>query len=162
MKNLINQSINLFNKWAEQDTAPDYLIIGIKTVGTAIVGFGLARIGFELFTNPSAFDSVGGIIASSFIVLRQKISTRGGGIEIDLEPYGYEGEGMTAYQNYLGGGMLGRIQNDCTIDDWNDDSELQSIAEDLSRHFHELTRHDWNEWEDESFEQNQNKLTSVY
>ena len=101
-------------------------------------------------------------LASKFIVLREQISSRGGGIEIDLKSYGYDGEKMTAYQNYLGGGILGRIQNDCTIQDWNDDNELQNIAEALSKHFHNLTRHDHDEWEDESFEQNQNKSNSVY
>jgi len=162
MRNLINNVKNLFNKWAEQDTAPDYLILAIKTTGSAIVGLGLARIGFELMTNPSAFDSVGGIIASAFVVLRQEVSTRGGGIEIDLTPEGYEGEKMTAYQNYLGGGMLGSIQNCCTIDDWKSDSELRTLADKLSRHFHELTRHDWDEWEDATFEQNQNRPSSAY
>lgn len=162
MKNLITKVSDLITKWADQDTAPDYLITAIGRAAATLIAIGLARVGFELITNPSAFDGLGGVLASSFVILRQKITSRGGGIEIDLEPYGYEGEKMTAFQNYLGGGMLGRIQNDCTIDDWNDDSELQSIAEDLSRHLHSLTRHDWDEWEDESFEQNQNKLNSAY
>lgn len=162
MRNSITNLFKFIRNWAEQDTAPDYLVLAIKTTGSAIVGMGLLRIFYEMGANPEAFDTVGGVIASSFVVLRQKISTRGGGIEIDLEPYGYEGHAMTAYQNYLGGGMLGAIQNDCTIDDWNDDSELQSIAEDLSRHFHELTRHDWDEWEDATYEQNQNRPSSAY
>ena len=51
-------------------------------------------------------------------VLREQLSSQGGGVEIDLTYFGYEGEKMTAYQNYLGGGMLGRIENDCTIEDW--------------------------------------------
>jgi|TARA_B110000444_G_scaffold250570_1_gene277200 hypothetical protein len=63
MKKTINQLLGLFNKWADQDTAPDYLILGIQSVGTAIVGLGIARIGFELLTNPTAFDSVGGLIS---------------------------------------------------------------------------------------------------
>jgi hypothetical protein len=49
------------------------------------------------------------------ITIRSRISTRGGGIEIDLTTLGYPGERMTAYQNYLGGGMLGRVCSDCTI-----------------------------------------------
>lgn len=45
---------------------------------------------------------------------RLKTSRRGGGIEISLDALGakYEGHKMSAYQNYLGGGMLGSIQND--------------------------------------------------
>ena len=46
-----------------------------------------------------------------FKVIREKLSSRGGGIEIDLTPFGFDGERMTAYQNYLGGGMLGSINN---------------------------------------------------
>ena len=33
-------------------------------------------------------------------ILREKYTSRGGGIEISLDEYGYEGEKMTAYQNY--------------------------------------------------------------
>ena len=50
-------------------------------------------------------------------VIREEISTRGGGVEIDLGVFDdvWDGELMSAYQNYLGGGMLGSIQNDCSI-----------------------------------------------
>ncbi|MCP3699494.1 MAG: hypothetical protein GY920_13220, partial [Aliivibrio sp.] len=48
-----------------------------------------------------------------FEILRESISPRGGGVEISLDNFGYPGEKMTAYQNYLGGGMLGSIGNDC-------------------------------------------------
>lgn len=64
-------------------------------------------------------------------VIREKYSSRGGGIEIDLTPYGYEGEKMSAYQNYLGGGMLGGLSNDCTINDWQSDMDLIDIAFEL-------------------------------
>ena len=50
-----------------------------------------------------------------FKVIRQKITTRGGGVEIDLTPLGFDGHRMSAYQNYLGGGMLGSIQVNDTI-----------------------------------------------
>tara|TARA_Y100000361_G_C11043152_1_gene281044 strand:+ start:191 stop:718 length:528 start_codon:yes stop_codon:yes gene_type:complete len=43
--------------------------------------------------------------------LRKEISYRGGGIEISLESWGYPEGKMTAYQNYLGGGLLGSIQS---------------------------------------------------
>ena len=64
-------------------------------------------------------------------VLREQLSSRGGGVEIDLTQFGYEGEKMTAYQNYLGGGMLGAIGNDCTIEDWKSDMALIDIAFEL-------------------------------
>ena len=64
-------------------------------------------------------------------VIREKYSSRGGGIEVDLTGYGYDGEKMTAYQNYLGGGMLGGVANDCTIKDWEGDMSLIDIAFEL-------------------------------
>tara|TARA_R100000808_G_scaffold906_1_gene4321 strand:+ start:4434 stop:4730 length:297 start_codon:yes stop_codon:yes gene_type:complete len=73
-----------------------------------------------------------------FKVLRQKISHRGGGIEIDLSPFGYEGEKMSAYQNYLGGGMLGGVGSDCTIKDWEDNHKLRFYAEKLQVYYTDL------------------------
>jgi len=64
-----------------------------------------------------------------FEVLREKLTTRGGGIEIDLTEFGYDDQRMTAYQNYLGGGMLGGISNDCTISDWKDSLHLRHISD---------------------------------
>ena len=96
-----------------------------------------------------------------FKVLRQRVSTRGGGIEIDLNPFGYDKEKMTAYQNYLGGGMLGSINNDCTIRDWQGNPELTKIAEKLSIYFHGLTNPD-DEYEGMSFENRQGLPTSAY
>jgi hypothetical protein len=94
-----------------------------------------------------------------FIVLRKEVSSRGGGIEIDLTPFGYEGEKMSAYQNYLGGGMLGRILNSCTIEM---DEKLGEVADKLSRYFHELTNHSDDEWESATFEENQKRSASAY
>lgn len=42
-------------------------------------------------------------------ITREDFSTRGGGVELDLTAFGYEDEFLSAYQNYLGGGMLGGI-----------------------------------------------------
>jgi hypothetical protein len=95
------------------------------------------------------------------ITLRQALSHRGGGIEISLDTLGYEGEKMTAYQNYLGGGMLGRICNDCTIRNWREDEKLVAIADQLKRYMHDLTNHEDDEWENQSFEQNQNMPVSA-
>lgn len=71
-------------------------------------------------------------------ILRQHLSTRGGGIEVCLSKYGYPGEKMTAYQNYLGGGMLGRVANDCTIPDWRDYPELVRLSNRVSDKYAEL------------------------
>jgi len=96
-----------------------------------------------------------------FKVLRQQVSTRGGGVEIDLTPFGYENEKMTAYQNYLGGGMLGSINNDCTIRDWFGYPELTKIAEKLSMYFHKLTNPEC-EYEGMSFEDRQGLPLNAY
>ena len=101
-------------------------------------------------------------------VIRQELSYRGGGIEIDLGVFtpSWEGEKMSAYQNYLGGGMLGKICNDCTIDNWEftrtTKYKLSVIAEELSKYMHDLTNHSDDEWESESYFQNQNKPSSAY
>jgi hypothetical protein len=94
-----------------------------------------------------------------FKIIRKEISTRGGGIEIDLTPFGYEGEKMTAYQNYLGGGMLGKILNSCTIEL---DEKLTEVADKLSRYFHEITNHSDDEFESATFEENQKRPASAY
>ena len=96
-----------------------------------------------------------------FKVLRQRVSTRGGGIEIDVTPFGYNYMNMTAYQNYLGGGILGSIANDCTLKDWEDDPKLIDIAKHLSMYFHKLTNPD-DEYEGMSFEDRQSLPTSAY
>ena len=49
------------------------------------------------------------------ITLRLQVSSRGGGIEIDLSSLGFKGEKMAAYQNYLGGGLLGAVCVNDTI-----------------------------------------------
>ena len=95
------------------------------------------------------------------ITLREQISSRGGGIEIDLSTLGFRGVKMTAYQNYLGSGMLGRVCNDCTISDWRDNDKLCEIANQLKRYFFDLTNPD-SEWEHQSYEQNQNMPISAY
>ncbi len=43
------------------------------------------------------------------ITMRVNATNRGGGIEIDLTTLGFPGERMAAYQNYLGGGLLGAV-----------------------------------------------------
>lgn len=95
------------------------------------------------------------------ITTRQSISSRGGGIEISLDTLGFPNGRMSAYQNYLGGGMLGKVQSDCNIKDWQDEPKLVETSEELKRHFHELTNPD-SEWEGVSYEQNQNMPVAGY
>ena len=94
--------------------------------------------------------------------LRLDYGSRGGGIEIALDNYGYRGAKMTAYQNYLGSGMLGSIHNDCTVPKWHNIEKLRDIANDLAMYFHSLTNHEDDEWESASFEENQRRPISGY
>ena len=95
------------------------------------------------------------------ITIREKVTHRGGGVEVMLDSLGFEGECMTAYQNYLGGGMLGSISNDCTVLFWEENKELVSIADDLSQYFHSLTNHE-DDWSSSTFEENQLRPNSAY
>jgi hypothetical protein len=101
------------------------------------------------------------------VTLRLEVSDRGGGIEIDLTRFGFKGEKMSAYQNYLGGGMLGRICANDTIRAYNkpctekQTAKLDKIAEELKQYFFKLTNPD-TEWESQSFEQNQKMSVSAY
>lgn len=94
-------------------------------------------------------------------VERMQISSRGGGIEISLAKFGYKGSFMSAYQNYLGGGMLGAVASDCSIIDWKEDEKLLEISEELKKYFHSLTNPE-TEWEGSSYEANQNRSLSAY
>lgn len=102
------------------------------------------------------------------ITTRQEITSRGGGIEIDLTTLGHEGERMSAYQNYLGGGMLGKVCSNDTIRanqsfvEENLCRELDEIAEQLKKYFFELTNPDDDTWESLSYEQNQRMPVSAY
>lgn len=90
------------------------------------------------------------------ITLRIETSHRGGGIEIDLEPLGFEsGSKMSAYQNYLGGGMLGSVCSDCNVTDWTQYADLCEIAQDLKKYFASLTS-------DADFESLQERPASAY
>lgn len=96
------------------------------------------------------------------ITLRSQISSRGGGIEISLDTLGFKGACMTAHQNYLGGGMLGSVANDCTVRDWKESSSLRDIAVQLAKYYFNLTNPDEDQWEHQTFEQNQSLPLSGY
>lgn len=93
--------------------------------------------------------------------IRVSLSSRGGGIEIDCTEFGFPGVKMTAYQNYLGGGMLGKVCGDCNASDWREHDKLVELNEELKRHFHDLTNPD-SEWEGCSYEDNQKRAVSAY
>lgn len=93
--------------------------------------------------------------------LRCEASYRGGGIEIGLDELLKKDDGycMTAYQNYLGGGLLGRICNSYNFKleepSKANQAKVEAISEQLKRYFHNLTNHEGDEWEEETFEENQ-------
>ena len=70
-------------------------------------------------------------------ITREEISHRGGGVELDLSNFGYEDEYLSAYQNYLGGGMRGAVANSCTVEDWEMDERLVRLASELCEHYDE-------------------------
>ena len=93
------------------------------------------------------------------ITTREKLSSRGGGVEIDLTSLGFKNHKMSAYQNYLGGGMLGSIQSNDTIRSQvsnvrlqlefsNRFKELDEIAEELELYFAERMGFDQNEMDE--------------
>lgn len=102
--------------------------------------------------------------------LRLETSRRGGGIEIDLSDYLQKtGAKMTAYQNYLGGGMLGSIGNSFNF---NVDllqkakyNKLQKMIDVLNRYFHAITNDEvdaYDDWSSDVFEAIQNRPSSAY
>jgi hypothetical protein len=101
------------------------------------------------------------------ITLRLEISSRGGGVEIDLTRKGFPGQKMSAYQNYLGGGMLGKVCANNTIQAFNrpctdkQRAKLEKISEELKRYYHNLTNPD-TEWEGQRYELNQKMAVSSY
>lgn len=85
--------------------------------------------------------------------LRLKLSSRGGGIEISLTAFGFPGERMTAYQNYLGGGILGAVGPDCTLLHKNvryNAERLERVSEMLKQYFFDLTNPE-DEWSRQSY-----------
>ena len=68
-------------------------------------------------------------------ITREEISHRGGGVELDLTASGYEDEFLSAYQNYLGGGMRGAVANSCTVEEWEMDEKLVRLASELREYY---------------------------
>ena len=78
------------------------------------------------------------------ITLCQSFSRRGSGVAVSLSFLGkkYEGQKLSAYQNYLGGDMVGCIGSDCTIPEWRNNNRVVKIADMLKKHLYGLIRHD--------------------
>jgi hypothetical protein len=101
-------------------------------------------------------------------IIRLVVTSRGGGIEIDLTPFGFKGEKMSAYQNYLGGGMFGKV---CVNDSIRSHSFysltdakeaiLTELSEELKKYYFGLTNPD-SEWESQTYELNQRMPVSAY
>lgn len=98
--------------------------------------------------------------------IRLEASRRGGGIEIDCSELLGEGAKMTAYQNYLGGGMLGGIDSSVNFKPKQADIKLfENLQETLKKYFHNITNEeasDYDGWNEQSYEQNQNMPKSAY
>ena len=101
----------------------------------------------------------------SEVTLRTKITTRGGGIEIDLTRFGFRGEKMSAYQNYLGGGMLGKIAVNNTINTFDkpctekQQAKLDKIGLRLKKHFFEMQ---YGEFDKEQFDSMKKRSVSAF
>jgi hypothetical protein len=99
--------------------------------------------------------------------LRLEASYRGGGIEIDAEDYiKVEGALVSAYQNYLGGGLLGAVQSDNNLD-YNEltpiqQRRLERLSEALKEYYHNITNEGHDEWSESDYESNQNRPASAY
>jgi hypothetical protein len=105
-------------------------------------------------------------IELSELVLWESLSSRGGGIEIDLSRFGFKGEKMAAYQNHLGGGMLSRICSNDTIRihtfyELTDKQEkkLDKIAERLKKYFFSIQ---YGEYDESHFESIQKRAVRGY
>ena len=99
-------------------------------------------------------------------IIRIDASRRGGGIEIDVSELFGEGCKMSAYQNYLGGGLLGAIQSDINFMPSEEQKEnVLKLSEELKRYFHDITNEEaseYDEWNGMSYEKNQSMPTSGY
>ena len=100
-------------------------------------------------------------------ITREKISSRGGGAEINLSQFGFkDGSLMSVYQNYLGGGLLGAIQSNHNIFRTSftatETKKLEKLENILKRYMHEQTNHEGDEWESASYEENQMRPVSAY
>lgn len=99
-------------------------------------------------------------------IIRIDASRRGGGIKIDVSELFGEGCKMSAYQNYLGGGLLGAVQSDINFMPTEEQkADVLKLSEELKRYFHEITNEEASEydvWNEMSYENNQSMPSSGY
>ena len=99
-------------------------------------------------------------------IIRLDASRRGGGIEIDASELFGEGCKMSAYQNYLGGGLLGAIKSDINfMPSEEQKKDVLKLSEELKRYFHDITNEEaseYDEWNGMSYEKNQSMPSSGY
>lgn len=99
--------------------------------------------------------------------IRLEVSSRGGGIEIDISEFtGINGALLSAYQNYLGGGMLGRVCSDCNLDESQltdeQQSDLNDLSEALKQYYHNQTNQYCDEWSESDYISNQTRPISGF
>jgi len=96
--------------------------------------------------------------------LRLEASGRGGGIEIDASEFtGIEGAKMTAYQNYLGGGMLGAVSSSRNFTaKGKTEQKADELAQALKQYYHNITNEDADEYSSSDYQANQARPVSAY
>ena len=93
--------------------------------------------------------------------LRCEAGYRGGGIEINLVELLPELENplMSAYQNYLGGGMLGRVVSNTNFDYSKLPAKqvkiVEEMGEQLKVYYHDITNAPEDAWEHQEYIKNQ-------
>jgi len=90
--------------------------------------------------------------------LRIDASPRGGGIEIDASKYlRIPNARITAYQNYLGGGLLGAVcaSRNFETKDRTKIKKTVRLEVALKKYFFNITNEGQDEWSEQSYEQNQ-------
>lgn len=104
-------------------------------------------------------------------ITRADYSRRGGGIEVDFSDYFGVESGcalMSAYANYLGGGMLGAVQSarNFTADDiQQDQTEIDKLHDILKQYFFHIVNDmvlDYDSWSASSYADNQIRPASAY
>ena len=96
------------------------------------------------------------------------VSHRGGSIKVnagELFP-NIDNPTVGAYQNYLGGGLLGAVVGAAMFDPGELKAKDQKIFKELleacKKYLHAITRHTGDEWEDQDYNRNQEMPVSAY
>ncbi len=104
-------------------------------------------------------------------IIEFEATHRGGNLKVDVSSLfptlDTEDAIMGAYQNYLGGGMLGSVIgaamfDPSTLPNKNDLTIFEDVKDKIKRYLHEETRHDGDEWEDADYEEGQRRPASFF